>query len=67
MFAQDKDAFIQAAKDGDLAKVKLAFETHKLDPNCKNVSAGGILLGRVGRSGRGSHRGVLETDGQEGL
>ena len=28
-----------------MAKVKLAFETHKLDPNqCKDVSAGGGLI-----------------------
>ena len=40
--AQAKEAFINAAKEGDLANVKLAVEKHKLDPNCKYVSAGGI-------------------------
>ena len=38
--AMNKDDFLKAAKDGDLAKVQLAVETHKLDPNeCKDVSS----------------------------
>ena len=38
-------AFLQAARDGDLEKVKLAVKKHKLDPNqCKDVSAGGVCL-----------------------
>ena len=38
-----KEDFIQAAVNGDLAKVRLAVEKHKLDPNqCKDVSVGGI-------------------------
>jgi len=33
-------AFLLAAEEGDLAKVQLAVETHKLDPNrCRDVSA----------------------------
>ena len=35
--------FIQAAYNGDLAKVQLAVKTHKLDPNCKDVSAAPLL------------------------
>ena len=31
--------FFKAAKDGDLAAVQLAVETHKMDPNCKDVRA----------------------------
>jgi hypothetical protein len=42
--AQAKEAFIEAAKFGDLAKVKVAVEKHKLDPNdCKDVSADNAL------------------------
>ena len=39
--------FIQAAGDGDLAKVQLAVETHKLDPNCTDVSAPSLSVSRT--------------------
>jgi hypothetical protein len=43
MLTKDGEAFIKAAKDGDLANVQLAFETHKLDPNtCNDVSVGDV-------------------------
>ena len=36
--AMDEAAFLKAAADGDVTLVQLAVKTHKLDPNCKNVS-----------------------------
>ena len=36
-FAATTAGLIRAAKEGDLAKVQLAVETHKLDPNCTDV------------------------------
>ena len=41
--AMDEAAFLKAAEKGDLATVQLAVETHKLDPNCKDVSASPTL------------------------
>jgi len=37
--AMSNSDFLMAAENGDLAKVKLAVEKHKLDPNCSDVSA----------------------------
>jgi len=34
-----KTAFLDAAENGELAKVKIAVEFDKLDPNCSDVSA----------------------------
>jgi len=45
--AMEEWEFRQAAGDGDLAKVQLAVETHKLDPNCTDVSAPSLSVSRT--------------------
>ena len=42
--AATQAGLLRAACDGDLARVRLAVETHKLDPNtCRDVSAGATI------------------------